>query len=328
MKTKTRFLSLALALILILALAACGGSNKSAEAQDSAESGRGAPAEAPASEEFADAKDSEGTLRLTNAGTASGAPPTADKIIYSGSVEIETMDFDKTLEDLGKMVGDIGGFVESSSVTGNDFYTQHSGGRSYRSAQYVFRIPADQFKAFAESLGTLGNVPYSSTNAENITMSYMDVESRLAVARTKEARLLELLEKATNMEDILSIENALSDVQYQIESLTSQIKNWESLLSYSTLSVTVREVSLYTEDSTETLGYGQQLKEAFIRSLKAIGRFFKGLFKFLVAAFPVIVVLAVIAVPVLLITSSALKKRRAKAAAEKPESDGKPPLQR
>jgi len=106
------------------------------------------------------------------------------------------------------MVSDIGGFVQSSSVTGSDFYTEHSGVTTYRSAQYVFRIPADKFKSFTESLSTLGNVPYSSTNAENITMQYSDTESRLTASRTKEARLLELLAKASSMEDILAIENS------------------------------------------------------------------------------------------------------------------------
>ena len=328
MKTKKKLLSLALALILILALTACGSASKAATMENGSAPQDAAAEELPAPS-YASDQSTAGPLKLTGTGSASGTLPSSDKIIYSGSAEIETMEFDKTLEDLSKMVGDVGGFVESSNVTGTDFYTQHSGGKTYRNAQYVFRIPADQFKSFTQGLSALGNVPYSSSNAENITMAYTDIASRLQVARTKEARLLELLSKATSMEDILSIENALSDVQYQIESLSSQVKTWDSLLSYSTLSVTVREVSLYTEDSTQTLGYGQQLKEAFVRSLKATGRFFKGLFKFLVAALPVLVVLGVIAVPVVLITKKALKKRRAEAPArQSTENDGKPPFQR
>jgi len=328
MKTRTKLLSLAFALILILALTACSGRSKSAIGETGTVS-QDTAAEAPAPSYASDGQSANEALKFASTGAASGTLPTSDKIIYSGSAEIETMDFDKTLEDLSKKVSDIGGFVESANVTGTDFYTQHSGGKTYRSAQYVFRIPADQFKPFTESLGTLGNIPYSSSNAENITMPYTDTAARLEVCRTKEARLLELLSKATSMEDILSIENALSDVQYQIESLTSQLKSWDSLLSYSTLSVTVREVSLYTEDSTQTLSYGQQLKEAFVRSLKATGRFFKGLFKFLVAALPVLAVLGIIAVPVTLLTKNALKKKRAEAAArQSAENDGKPPFQR
>ena len=311
MKTKQKLLSLALAIIFILAFAACGAASKTATDQMYTENASiaAAPEEAGSS---ALADTAGGKVAETNTSGGPAEMPSAEKIIYSGSATIETMEFDKTLIDLNKMVSDCGGFVENSSVTGNDFYSQHNGYATYRSAQYTFRIPVEKFKSFTESLDTLGNVPYSSSNAENITMMYTDTESRLAAYRTKETRLLELLAKANSMEDILAIESSLTDVQYQIESLTSQIKSWDSLISYSTLSITVNEVSLYTQDSTSTLSYGQQLKEAFTRSIAGVGRFFKGFFKFLVGAFPVLVVLAVIAVPVFFIVRAAHKKRKAK----------------
>ena len=310
MKTKQKLLSLALALLLLVTFAACGASKTASDEMYTDQSAAAAPQEAGNSLALTDEQKTTET-DTTASGSAAELPP-SDKIIYSGSATVETMEFDKTLENLNKMVSDCGGFVENSSVTGTDFYSQHNGYASYRTAQYSFRIPVDKFKSFTEGLNTLGNVPYSSTNAENITMQYTDTESRLKVYETKQDRLLELLSKATSMEDILSIENSLTDVQYQIESLTSQIRYWDSLISYSTLSVTVNEVSLYTDNSTSTLSYGQQIKETFVRSLRALGRFFKGFFKFLVGALPVLVVLAVVAVPVILIIKSANKKRRAK----------------
>lgn len=331
MKTKLKFISLALALLLILAFAACGAASKTAT--DEVYSGESAAApEDAGSTSLSDTSTQKDAL--TGTGTANGTAemPSSEKIIYSGSATVETMEFDKTIEDLNKMVNDCGGFIQSSSVTGNDFYSEHSGTASYRTANYTFRIPVDKFKSFTESLSTLGNVPYSSTNAENITMQYTDTESRLTAYQTKETRLLELLSNASSMEDILAIENSLSDVQYQIESLTSQVKTWDSLISYSTLSITVDEVSLYTEDNTSTLSYGQQLKETFTRSIRGVGRFFKSFFKFLVGAFPALFVLAVIAVPVILIIRAANKRQKAKMP-PKPDSNNnndpnsRPPFQ-
>ena len=313
MKTKQKLLSLALAIIFILAFAACGAASKTAtdEASYTSESTVAAPEDA-GSTSLADTAQQKDVVSGTGTSGGTAELPASDKIIYSCSATVETMEFDKTIEDLNKMVTDCGGFIENSSVTGNDFYSQHNGYATYRSAQYTFRIPVDKFKSFTENLSTLGNVPYSSSNAENITMQYTDTESRLTAYKTKETRLLELLAQADSMEDILAIESALTDVQYQIESLTSQIRSWDSLISYSTLSITVNEVSLYTEDSTSTLSYGQQLKEAFIRSINGVGRFFKGFFKFLVGAFPVLVVLAIIAVPVFFIVRAVRRKRKAK----------------
>lgn len=325
-KTKHKLISLVLALILVLAFAACGTANKMSSAEATYDLAAAPNAENGTSFISEQSQKDAGTAAGTDTTVGTADLPAADKIIYSGSATVETKDFDKTVEALAKMVNDCGGFVESSSVTGNDFYTEYSGGTTNRTAQYTFRIPVDKFKPFADNLSTLGNVPYSSSNAENITMQYTDTEARLTVYQTKETRLLELLAKANSMEDILAIENSLSDVQYQIESLTSQMENWDSLISFSSLSITVKEVSLYTEDNTSTLSYGEQLKEAFTRSIKGVGRFFKGFFKFLVGAFPVLVVLAVIAVPVLFIVRAAQKKKKAKMPPPtNPSSNDNPP---
>jgi len=333
MKTKHRFLSLALALILILALTACGASSSKTSSSSSQTALTGAaPKDAGTSytAELGDAakpQAASGTTSASNSDLSESitALPTAEKIVYSGSAQIETLNFDKTIEDLQKMIGDSGSFVQSSSVSGNDYNSIYNGNGSYRTANYTIRIPADKFKSVEDSLTALGNVIGKSTNAENITMQYTDTQSRLDACHTKEARLLELLSKAANMEDILAIENSLSDVRYQIETLTSQIKNWDSLISYSTLTISIQEVALYSKDNSSTIGYGQQLKQAFIHSLNSIGQFFKNFFKFLVGAFPVLVVLAIIAVPVYFIIRASRKRKAAKKLTPVDKTDDTPP---
>lgn len=321
MKTSKRFIPLILVLILLLALAACGASKSAETASDTAasnESVAAAPEEEMKDKSFsASGADAQATPEI---GENITETPVSDKIIYSGYTEIETLDFEKTIDDLLKMVSETGGFIQNSNVTGGDYNAMYSGKEIYRYADYTIRIPADKFKSVTDSLKNLGNVVSSSTNADNITMQYTDTESRLATCRTKEARLIELLSKATSMEDILAIENSLSEVRYEIESLTSQIKNWDSLINYSTMTISIREVALYSKDNNSDISYGQQLKAAFVHSLYAIGHFFKGFFKFLVGAFPVLVVLAIIAVPVLLIVKSVRKKK-----ANKMSNDSYPP---
>ncbi len=322
MKTKRIFLSLALALILILAFTACGSKSSAPEAAADMSS----PQEVPKPEEISEIADTtasgDGGFRGELSENKSEALPQGnptDKIIYTGDAEVETLEFDKTLEALSKLIADCGGFVQSSNITGNDFNTSYYGGKSYRGAEYSIRIPADKFKSVTESLTQLGNVPYSSTNAENITMQYRDTEARLTARQAEEKRLLELLSKADTVEEILQIEGRLSDVRYEIESLTSQIKNWDSLISYSTLNLTIREVTLYSDNAPATLSYGEQLKDSFVRSLKAVGRFFKEFFKFFVAALPVLVVLAVVAVVVIVIVKSVKKKKALKESDKKDE---------
>ena len=320
MKTKRTLTALALVLLLVLSFAACGAKSE-APAEDRASydmaEAPAAPMEAETRTTAAEEIQENGfsTAKIAGGGGETGAPAPApdEKIIYTGTARVETLEFDKTIEDLAKMLSDCGGYIQYSDITGADFNSLHSGYRVYRYASYQLRIPVESFKGFQEGLSALGNVPYSSTNADNITMQYRDTQSRLEARETEETRLLELLAKAETVEDIITIESRLSDVRYEIEILTSQIKSWDNQVSYSSLSLEIQEVALYTEDTPATLSYGEQLKEGFVRSLKSVGRFFKELLKFLVAALPVIVVLAVVAVIVILIVKSAKKKKADKA---------------
>lgn len=317
MKTKTKILSLAFALVLVLAFTACGAKDAPMEsASDTAASSESEP-QATLNPELPGEGITNNSKAFATAGGGESKPEEApqnpsDKVIYSGTAEIETLEFDKTLEDLSKLIADCGGFVQSSNITGNDFNTSYYGGKSYRSAEYSIRIPADKFKSVTESLSTLGNVPYSSTNAENITMQYRDSEARLVARQAEEKRLIELLSNAKTVEEILQIESRLSDVRYNIESLTSQIENWDNLVSYSTLQLNIREVTLYTDNAPATLSYGEQLKDGFLRSLQALGRFFKGFFRYFVAALPVLFILAIVAVVVVVIVKATKKKHTPK----------------
>ena len=66
---------------------------------------------------------------------------------------------------------------------------------------------------------------------------------------TEQDRLLELMEQAETTEDLLAIESRLTDVRYQLESAASQLKLYDSLVSYSTVYLTVEEVQKLTPRS-------------------------------------------------------------------------------
>ena len=82
----------------------------------------------------------------------------------------------------------------------------------------------------------------SSRSTENVSAAYYDTESRKTALETKRERLLALLEKAENMEDIIALESALSDVQYEIESLSGTLRDYDRLISFSTVEIYLSEV--------------------------------------------------------------------------------------
>ena len=242
-----------------------------------------------------DSTASAGEYGEYDSGTEGGDVPdeNPEKIIYSADATVETTEFDKTLEELAALIKECG-WGQSSSINGANYYSISRGSSYNRSADYTIRIPSDKFQTVMGSLSTLGNVPYSYTYTENVSAQYYDVQSRLTAYKTQETRLLEMMEKAQTVEDTITIEEKLTELQYKIDSLQSSLNNWDRQVNYSTISLNVQEVGEYTEQQAVTISYGQRLLNAFTDSLKGAGRFFKNLLVFLVSALPTLVILAVL----------------------------------
>ena len=298
-------LSLLLAALLLFALCACGSANTAASAPSAAYDMATTEAAYPEAEEAAEYGGfaaAAGTQLETGSGAAPEGSP--EKLIYSASATVETTEFDQTVEKLTALVAEYGGFVESSSINGSNYYSQSRGYSSERYASYVIRVPSDRFSTLMSSLSTLGNVPYSHTYTENITAQYYDTDARLTAYKTQETRLLEMMEIAETVEDLISIEEKLTELRYKIESLQSTLNNWDRQVSYSSLNLDVQEVIEYTPESR--MSYGQELALALTNGLKRTGEFFKDLLLTLVGALPALVILAV----VLAILIPVWKKRR------------------
>ena len=193
--------ALFLALLMLFSLAACGSSAAKSESYR--------PSSAPAAgynssyvyddyapeEPAAMAAEAESFGGFSasgspaNADAAAGKTPDAgdiavDKIIYSANATIETTAFDDTVSKLEALIAQYGGFIESSSISGNNYYHSSHGYASSRSAEYRVRIPSRDFGTVMNSLSTLGNVPYCNTYTENITSQYYDVQARSVTARS------------------------------------------------------------------------------------------------------------------------------------------------
>lgn len=303
-------LSLLLAMLLVFALCACGSADTAASAPSAAYDMVSTEAAYPAEaeEEYGGFAVAGGTQLENSSGAAPEGSP--EKLIYSASATVETIEFDGTIEKLSALVEQYGGFVESSSVNGSNYYTQSRGYSSARSASYVIRVPSDKFSTLMSSLSTLGNVPYSHTYTENITAQYYDTDARLTAYKTQEARLLEMMEAAETVEDLIAIEEKLTELRYQIESIQSTLKNWDRQVAYSSLDLEVQEVIEYTPESP--MSYGQELALALSNGLKRTGEFFKDLLLAIVGALPALVILAVVLAILIPVWKKRRKARRAK----------------
>ena len=330
MKKTTKLLALALALVLALGLAGCGAKTSSMTESYYSERIDSAPMEEPwadtpmesESMPSASAPGGFGNLAAEDGGfyeedvrgSAADIADMSEKIIYSADATLETTEFEYSIEEIRALVKELGGFMESSSISGNNYYSISRGNTGGRYASFLIRVPSDKFSVLTGSLSEFGNVPYCNTYMQNVTMEYYDVQSRLEAYKTQETRLLEMLAVAKSVEDMLAIQQQLTDVQYEIDSLTGQLRYYDHQVNYSTVSLDVTEVREYTPEPTITLTYWERMTRGFSESLKEVGEFLQDLFLWFVTSLPWLVPLAAVIVLVVWLIRRSAKKRPERAA--------------
>ncbi|NCB63133.1 MAG: DUF4349 domain-containing protein, partial [Clostridia bacterium] len=154
----------------------------------------------------------------------------------------------------------------------------------------------------------------------DIGEQYYDTELRLKTQRTKYERLLALLDKAEKMEDIISLESAISDVQYQMEQYTSDLKRYDSLVDYATIQIGLREMVSITEKPGEAEPLSARMGKAFSGGLSKFGTAVENFFVWCAYHTIGIVVFLAVVTAGAVIATKILKKR--KAAPEPPAQEG------
>ena len=294
-----KILSLLLAVLMTLSFCACGTSSDF-KTESAADYSYAEPAAAPAAgmmmaEEYGSgANGLAASDAMPDTPSADSSDINPDKIIYSADTTIETTEFDETIAGLNELIAQYDGWIESSSVNGANYYSKSRGSASNRSASYTVRIPSENFQTLMNSLSTLGNIPYTHTYTQNVTAQYYDTQARMNAYKAQETKLLEMMDLAESVEDIIAIEEKLTDVRYMIESLQSSLNNWDRRVNYSTVDISVNEVSAYTPSAPIKVSYGERLVNSFVGSVKGAVEFFKDLLVFIVSMIPALVILALL----------------------------------
>lgn len=289
-----KLLALLLAVLMVAALlAACGAestANDSAYAEE-------APMEEAVVEEFADTE-------LSSVSDNSPALPADQKIITTLNLDAQTEDMDPLLENINAKISQLGGYMESQEIYNGSSYNSYR----YRHAYLTIRIPADQLHSFVELVEEQANVVSQSTTTENVTLTYVGIESRITALETEQARLLELLAQAENMEDLLLIESRLTEVQAELEEYTSRLRVMDNKINYSTIHLNLEEVKEYTPVEDEPKTVWERIGSGLSENLKDIGNGFVDFFVWLVVAIPYLAIIGVIAAVVILVIRKATKK--------------------
>ena len=233
------------------------------------------------------------------------------KLVRTMRIQAQTQDMDPLLEQLEAKTRQLGGYVESKNV----YNGVRTANVTNRNAELVIRVPADSLDEFAAHVRGQSNVVSLNESVEDVTLQYVSVESRIVALETEQQRLLELLEKAENMGDLLQIEARLTEVRTELERMISQMRVFDNLVDYATLRLSINEVREYTEPVVEKTVW-QRIGDGLAENWKGLVNVLTELFVFLISSLPILIPVGVIGAVVVIVLKANQKKKRCRQSQE------------
>lgn len=227
--------------------------------------------------------------RSTNAAAPAEAP-SEKKIIRSASLTLVTQEYDEALAALKSDCEGQGGWIESSDESTNSR-------TGLRTAYLTLRVPQDSLDAYLGSTEGLGRVTTRSESSQDVTASYQDTQTRLNTQLALMERLQALITESGDLSDLLALESQIAETQYQIDSLQSSLNRTDRQVSYSTVSITLREEKA-PELTDTTVSFGERILSAIQTGWEAFTAFLGDMVVFLVAALPFIAIVAAVVIVV------------------------------
>jgi hypothetical protein len=301
-------------IILISILASCAMMPQASSLSKGAAEDRVSSAfEMPAAPEMmAESAPMEG-IAAQDSDFSTGAQPTERIVIRNASLSIvveDPVDSVKTISDMSETMG---GFVVSSNV----YKTTTSSGLEVPNANITVRVPAEkldealtQIKALVEDPKI--DIQNEEVSGQDVTSEVTDLESRLRNLKAAEEQLLQIMNNATDSEDVIAIFRELTDVRGQIEVIEGQLKYYNESARYSAISVFLQAKAAIEPITIGGWKPGVEAQRA-LQALVEGGKYLANALIWLVLfAVPI---LAIIGLPIYLIVR-VIRKRQIKKEAE------------
>ena len=240
--------------------------------------------------------------------SATGGVPQLEgqKLITTVEVSAETEDLDELMAAVNNRIAELGGYIEFQNTYFGSAYANYR----YRSANMTIRIPAENLADFLQHMEGISNVVSKQQSQENVTLQYVDTESRMAALQAERDRLMELMEQAGDLSDLLQIEARLTEVLYELESTTAQLRSLDNQVSYATVELFIDEVTEYTPVQERTVW--QRIAAGFTENIRDIGEGVQDFFVWLVTYSPQLILIAAAAFLITRIIRRAIRRRKAK----------------
>lgn len=204
---------------------------------------------------------------------------TFKKIIKTGELSFETSDIQSTRKHILSSIKLLGGYVAEETESGYE--------NERKNYTLNLRVPEKNFDMLLEAISSKADrIDNKNIQIQDVTSEFIDTKTRLHNKKLLEKRYLELLSKASKITDMLSIENKISDIRSEIESIEGQFLHLQKQVAYSSLKIEFYTRSIVQETNK---GFWYQLQNSLSRGLNTI----KVAFFELVAFWPLLIIVGI-----------------------------------
>lgn len=235
-----------------------------------------------------------------------------EKVIKTIYLDYETLVYEESQKYLLEKMTDFQAYIEYSTEFNNGLQNETFNNRvPLRQVQYTLRVPTENLTGFLDALSGMNAVKTSQQiGAEDATKNYRDTEARISVLDQKEVRLQELLKDAETVEQLLLIEDNLSETIAEREILQSQLDNIDDLIDYTQVYVQLSEKQRLSQNTGQAISFWQRIKHALLDSLYSFYYWVQDAAVWLIYALPYILILGLLVVLFIVLYKHFLAKKK------------------
>ena len=197
------------------------------------------------------------------------------KLIISVDLSVNSKDIEKSYKSIEEKVKEYKGYFENID--------------SYKYRYFIaLRIPKYNLYNFLEFIENNQNVQNKNINTEDITENYYDIENRIKNREALLDKFRNYLKEAKNIEEILSVEDRINNLTYEIERMKGNFENLTSLIEYSKVNITIK--------NPEAMQRNVNFYDKFLYTINFLKYFFSSIIFFLIGfvsiAIPIVLLIA------------------------------------
>ncbi len=187
-------------------------------------------------------------------------------IIRDGQMDIVVKDTEETAKAIGRLAVAKNGWVVNS-----DIY-QSNGAKS---GSISIRVPAEEFEATIESIRAMAlEVNSESSSSQDVTEEFVDLQARVENLEATADRVRGFLDETKNVEEALAVNQELSRLESEIESLKARMQflSQSAALSRLTIFITPDALSQPIEvGGWRPEGVARSAIDALLQALQGLG---------------------------------------------------------